>query len=170
MFITMLIYPCNPIFYNNHFIKEVVYLKKALLTLAAAATVFAAVPAASAQTHDATVSAIDNQDDYSVKALLLDEAGWIPSSGEVEFTFDYDPSLGNQIRYYLKDDDKVGMTIKIYNDQNRQVATAKTSKANGYFVNKSFRPSSKYVGYYRVIVVPNNGGSGHSYQLSVRAF
>ncbi|EJW17861.1 hypothetical protein M5X00_21720 [Paenibacillus alvei] len=143
-------------------------MKKAFLTLAAAATVFAAVPAA--QAHETTVSSIDNQDDYSVKALLLDEIGVIPSKGEVEFTFDYNPSLGNEIRYYLRDDDKAGMTLKIYNDENRQVATAKTSKTNNYYVNQSFRPPSKYIGKYRVIIVPNDGGSGYRYQLSARAF
>ncbi|UHA72164.1 hypothetical protein [Paenibacillus sp. 481] len=146
-------------------------MKTRLLCFVALATMLTAIPVSALAPLDSKpIRSSVQKEDIRIQALLIKEVGFIPSHGEVQLEFYYNHTFGNEIRYTLRDENRAGMTIKIYNQDNKQVATAKTTKFNNYFVNRTFRPPSSYDGKYRLIIVPDDGGSGYKYDIGIRAF
>ncbi|MDG0875581.1 hypothetical protein L3476_05185 [Paenibacillus thiaminolyticus] len=140
-------------------------MRKVLLTLTALTLFAVPVLSASAQPRTIQNEAVPVFSTMDRLDIVEDE---IPDEGEYKGSFYYEPSFGNEIRYHLWDKDGVGMTIKIYNENNKQVAIGKTTKTKNR-ITKSFRPG-KYTGFYRYIIVPNDGGSGYQFEFSSRAF
>ncbi|MBN3527494.1 hypothetical protein [Paenibacillus apiarius] len=144
-------------------------MKKLLLTLTAVATILAAIPV-SASAQPSAITDDFSVTEYSTMEELDKVDDVMPDEGEFKGSFYYEPSYGNEIRFHLNDTDNVGMTIKIYNEDNKQVSTGKTTKGNKFRLTKSFRPSKSYKGFYRYIIVPKDGGSGHKFEFAARAF
>lgn len=107
--------------------------------------------------------------DITIQKLYFDESSYLDYEGETESTFNYEVKDGSTIRYWLLDEDKVGMTVKIYDASNKVVATGQTSSSNNWRVLSTFTPASKDQTYL-VRVVSNTGGGDEPYELSVRAY
>lgn len=107
--------------------------------------------------------------DITIQKEYFDESSYLDNDAETEITFNYEVSHGSTIRYWLLDEDKVGMTVKIYDASNKLVATGQTSSSNNWRVLSTFTPASKDQTYL-VRVVSNTGAGYEPYELSVRAY
>ncbi|RAU96863.1 hypothetical protein [Paenibacillus sp. YN15] len=148
--------------------------KKTFITLASVISLVATLPTTgfaapvSAENY-AKAIALPGFGDVSIQQILLSESGYLPYDGEVEYTFDYETTYGNTIRYYLSDDENVGLTIKIYDASNSLVASGHTESGNSWQVLNTFTPASSNQ-TYTVRIVSDDGDGFYGYSVAVRAY
>ncbi|GEM_PF-3585561 len=109
--------------------------------------------------------------DITILELMLNKSGNLPKIGEIDYEFDYETSYGNTIRYYLEDEDHVGMTLKIYDSGNNLIASGQTSSASQWKVLNTFTPANQDETYtIRIVSDDGDGGINYGYTVAVRAY
>ncbi|MFE5324423.1 hypothetical protein ACFQ88_37875 [Paenibacillus sp. NPDC056579] len=144
--------------------------KLLILTTALALSAVPATGFAQANTY-AAGNPVNGSGQITILELMLNRSGTLPSNGEKEYTFSYDPSYGSTIRYYLEDTNHKGMSIYIYNSSNRLVASGHTGASNNWQFLNTFSPAQVYDDFTVTIVSDNgNGGTDYGYNVAVRAY
>ncbi|TVX93294.1 hypothetical protein [Paenibacillus agilis] len=141
-------------------------MKKKLVVLSTLATLLGVLPATQA-VQAAPQQSVSAASDVETQAILLESNWYLGANGEANLSFNYQKSQGSTIRYWLGDDnntDWISLTIKIYDSNWNQVATATTH--NGQVLS-TFNPTSD--GTYYVKIVSSNGTGNLGYRVTVRA-
>lgn len=155
-------------------------MKKKLFAFVSAVALLAAIPttgfAAPVKQHVtiqdvSDAKSIQGFGDVTILELMLNTSGVLDSDGEKEYTFDYEATYGNTIRYYLSDDNQNGMSIKIYDSGNNLVASGHTDSGNGWQYLNTFTPAAKDQTFtVRIVSDDGDGGGSYPFSVAVRAF
>lgn len=114
--------------------------------------------------------------DVTAQELIHSEDMYMDSQGEIDFNASYETTMGNTLRYYLRDEGKKGMTIKIYYaDEDYNITTlyasGTTSSSNNWMFVKEISAPSKNTNFVvRIISKDGSGGYNYGFQSAIRAF
>lgn len=161
-------------------------MKKSVIILTATALALAIPTSGFAQSKPASkvitqaefngVKYIPGFGDVTIQEVIHTKNGLIEKDGENDYYAGYSTSMGDTIRFYLKDTNQKGMTIKIYYvdaDDNitSLFASGTTSSSNNWMVLQE-TPAPKNDANFLVRIISNDGDGGYEYpfESAIRAF